>query len=340
MDSFPIDIVYTWVDGSDPRWLARKQERINNLITAGGQAPSKQAIAPARFSQSDELRFSMRSIARYAPWVRKIFVVTDRQVPDWLAIDHPKVVVVDHSEIFDNAGDLPTFNSMAIGLALPNIKNLAEHFLYLNDDVFLGARVREGTFFERDGRPICFVGHSYENVDFAKLCAAEHLPAHKQNDYQRSIGYCRSLVYRTNGVEVRHRYRHGVKCFRKSDVAQILRENHNDVERTLGHPFRSPGDVPISGLNEVFGIGRGLVVPAFKSAMWRSKWINYLRPSTSQYVYCDLGSESEMDKLALIEKYHPFMFCINAGSAIDSNARARMVRFLEQYFPEPAAWEL
>ena len=37
-----------------------------------------------RYRDSDELRYSLRSIAKYAPWIRNIYMVSANQVPKWL----------------------------------------------------------------------------------------------------------------------------------------------------------------------------------------------------------------------------------------------------------------
>ncbi len=76
----------------------------------------------------------------YAPWVRHVYLVTDRQVPSWLA-PSDRITVVDHSEIYRDPSVLPIFNSSAIITQLHHIEGLSEHYLYLNDDIFFGADV-------------------------------------------------------------------------------------------------------------------------------------------------------------------------------------------------------
>ncbi len=85
---FPIDAVYTWVDGSDPVWQARKAAALGVRTR-----PSSAGLASndSRYASRDELRYSMRSLVAYAPWVRHIYLVTDDQVPAWLDRDHPMV---------------------------------------------------------------------------------------------------------------------------------------------------------------------------------------------------------------------------------------------------------
>ena len=92
-DNKEVDLVYLWVDGNDPEWRARR-----NALT--GRAESLEGEdCRGRYADNDELRYSLRSVERYAPWIRRIFIVTDRQVPRWLDTGNPKIRVVDHSEI-------------------------------------------------------------------------------------------------------------------------------------------------------------------------------------------------------------------------------------------------
>jgi hypothetical protein len=137
--TFPIDVVYTWVDGSDPAWRARMRTRWDETHTERHPLSAN----PSRFASRDELRYSLRSLEMYSGWVRRVFLVTDQQVPSWLRRD--SLTVVDHREIFGSTGRLPTFNSHAIESRLHRIPGLREHFLYLNDDVFFGRPVAPKT---------------------------------------------------------------------------------------------------------------------------------------------------------------------------------------------------
>ena len=94
---FPIDIVFTWVDGDDPAWQERKHR---TLIAAGREvAHHPESIVESRYRSRDELRYALRSILEYAPWFNRLFLVTDRQVPAWLEIAHPRLTVVDHADL-------------------------------------------------------------------------------------------------------------------------------------------------------------------------------------------------------------------------------------------------
>ena len=149
----PIDAVYTWVDGSDPAFQAAY--RLRSSSRPEGVAPGAHGEAtghPERFRDNGELRYSLRSLAAYAPWVRRIHLLTNGQIPAWLDRSDPRLHLVQHEEVFPDPGMLPTFNSNAIEMYLHRIPGLARRFLYFNDDVFLGRPVRPDDFFLPGGR--------------------------------------------------------------------------------------------------------------------------------------------------------------------------------------------
>ena len=125
MIDFPLDIVYTWVDGSDKNWLKKKNEVLRKYSNFH---KIDEISGNERFFNRNELKYSLRSVSKFAPWVRKIFIVTDNQIPDWLNLNHSKIEIVDHMEIFGNKGKLPCFNSSAIGSRLHHINGLANNF--------------------------------------------------------------------------------------------------------------------------------------------------------------------------------------------------------------------
>lgn len=151
MSEAPIDAVITWVDGSDPAHAARLR---SYLEQTGGARPA--AADPTRFNDAGELEYCLASILRFAPWIGRIHIVSDRQVPKLMQrlAGTPfadRVGIVDHREIFaEHEQYLPTFNSRAIITALWRIPGLAERFLYFNDDFALIQPVQPRDFFDGD----------------------------------------------------------------------------------------------------------------------------------------------------------------------------------------------
>jgi hypothetical protein len=146
---FPIDLVYTWVDGSDEEWI-----KIRRQFQPTQKNIPDDSLLTCRWRDFDELRLSIDSVQRFAPWIRTIFIISDFQRPYWYDENNPgKIKFVDHPELFQEYEEhLPTFNSHAIETHIHRIPGLAEHFIYANDDTFFGNDVYPLDFFTSDGR--------------------------------------------------------------------------------------------------------------------------------------------------------------------------------------------
>ncbi|KAM4614919.1 N-acetylglucosamine-1-phosphotransferase subunits alpha/beta [Polymixia lowei] len=116
-------------------------------LTAISQSKQDEDVSASRFEDNEELRYSLRSVERHAPWVRHIFIVTNGQIPSWLNLDNSRVTVVTHQDIFQNHSHLPTFSSPAIETHIHRIPGLSQKFIYLNDDVMFGKDVWPDDFF-------------------------------------------------------------------------------------------------------------------------------------------------------------------------------------------------
>jgi hypothetical protein len=145
---FPIDIVYTWVDGND----FKHQELLSQYT---GQKLYN------RFANNNEIYYSLYSVYRFAPWTRNIFIVTaDYQRPNIIGLPLElisKIRFIKHSQILPKSS-LPIFQSYAIESCLHKIPDLAEHFIYFNDDMFLGNHVIPADFFSAEGHCFFFSG--------------------------------------------------------------------------------------------------------------------------------------------------------------------------------------
>ncbi|MDZ7604208.1 MAG: Stealth CR1 domain-containing protein [Cyclobacteriaceae bacterium] len=140
-----IDFVITWVDMNDPEWqkdFAKYSGKIDNR---------KNEVSIARFRDYGFLKYWFRGVEKFAPWVRKIHFVTCGQQPEWLDVNHPKLQLVSHEDYIPKQF-LPCFNSSLIEVYLHRIPNLAEHFVYFNDDFFIINHITPKRFFV-DGLP-------------------------------------------------------------------------------------------------------------------------------------------------------------------------------------------
>ena len=142
---FPIDVVITWVDGNDPVLNAKRAAYIQPE-----QAKQKDIAAPNRYANRGEIYWCVRSVNKFMPWVRRIFLVTDGQAPH--VDSRIPLEIVDHRVIFrDYEQYLPTFNSLSIEAMMWRIPGLSEHFIYLNDDFLICRPVTPDMFFPHEG---------------------------------------------------------------------------------------------------------------------------------------------------------------------------------------------
>ena len=86
--------------------------------------------------------------------------MTNGQCPAWLNLSHPKIRLVRHEQIYRWPEHLPTFNSTSIEAHLHRIPGLSEHFIYANDDTFLGAPVEPSDFFGMTGLSLVHAGQA------------------------------------------------------------------------------------------------------------------------------------------------------------------------------------
>ena len=137
-----IDFVVPWLDSTDPIW--QEQFMTYSPNTKGNKDN-------ARFRNMDIFHYWFRAVEKYAPWVRKVFLITNGKFPDWINKEHPKLVLIRHEDYMP-AEILPTFNVCAIELHIHRIEGLSEHFVYFNDDIFLNSPVLPEYYF-KNGLP-------------------------------------------------------------------------------------------------------------------------------------------------------------------------------------------
>lgn len=311
----PVDVVYTWVDGSDPRWLERK-----NAAAEGLEGVSSHPLArnDSRYLSRDELRYSLRSLEMYAGWVRNVYLVTDHQVPDWLRVDHPKLIIVDHTTLFADRGTLPTFNSHAIESQLHHIDGLSETFLYLNDDVFFGAPVTPELFFYSSGTPKFFLSDAMIGFGPPTAVDAPVITAGKNN---------RALLEKTFGVLITNRLQHVPHALRRSVLAEIEQRYPAEVCRTARSQFRSGSDISmVASLAHYYGYLTGRSIPG-----------------TLRYFYADISRpETPLRLDALLRARDADSICLNDVDSVPLDASAvssTVSAFLESYFPLPSTFE-
>lgn len=246
-----VDIVITWVDGSEASLKAKRDHYLGEA-----QTPlHDNGINPHRWLCSDELNYCLRSIANNAPNVRRIWIVTDGQVPIFSGLSPTfirKISIVDHQDIFvgyDAA--LPTFNSLAIETLLWRIPGLSEHFVYFNDDVFLTSHVEFADFFTATG-PVM----RGEWVDFQHLveCGKSRDEAALLNHYNQ----IEAASLEGFGAEHLFASAHVVHPMQRSIMAELFEKHHEQFVRNCSFRFRCTAQFLPQSLHNHHCIRNGL----------------------------------------------------------------------------------
>ncbi|MEV7579517.1 stealth family protein [Streptomyces erythrochromogenes] len=320
---FPIDAVITWVDASDPAWRLRRDQAAETAVAAAADnddGSPRVDLAENRFRDRGELRYCLRSIAAYAPWVRRVFLVTDRQVPAWLITDHPGVTVVDHREMGADPHAPAVFNSHAIESRLHHIPGLAEHFLYFNDDIFLGRLQKPQNYFLPSGLPKVF--HDWRAVD----------PGGRDGDdvFTSSQKVTRQAVEVAVGRTYAHILAHAPYPMTRSLFARVEELLPGRLAATARSVFRSADDLAPVTLAAHIALAEGHAVEG----------------DALSHVYVSTACRSEIERLPVLvrEREHD-TFCLADDEILEESAlpaaqqRNVVAAFLEAYFPVPSPFE-
>lgn len=164
-----IDVVFTWISLED--------ELLDKYIQQEGYDPTKsekENEGRVRYDSTSTIKLSLLSIQKYFAQVRNIFIVTHDQSFDTSFLSdafRKKVNFINQNDLFpDYLKEKEVFHSNLVETFLHNIPNLAEHFLYLCDDMVIGNYIKTGDLFSCDGIPYAFVTpikeDQYKKLDF------------------------------------------------------------------------------------------------------------------------------------------------------------------------------
>ena len=308
-----VDIVFSWVDGSSSDFQRERARRMSRYVVGDGDEHS------ARFRHVDEIRYALRSVNQYAPWIRRIFIATDSPAPWWLT-EHPKVTIVRSKEFFADPASLPTHNSHAVEAQLHRIEGLAEHFLYANDDMFFGRAVRPELFFTAAG-----ISRFVESQ--VRIGIGSTDPERSGHDNAARIN--RALLEERFGRVIARDLEHCAAPLRRSVMYELEEAFPDDFARTAAATFRSASDISVTNsLYHYYALMTGRAVTTREP---RTRYIQTtLQPGIRQ-----------MERL--LARRDVDMFCLNDGSRpeVPEALRERVLRnTLEGYFPVRAPWEV
>ncbi len=257
-EDYPIDIVVTWINGNDKKC----NEDIKKYLNLSDADISSLENSFERYREWGLLPYWFRAVERYAPWVHAVFFVTNGQKPDWLDTRNSKIRIISHSD-FIPCEYMPTFCSDVIELNLWRIKDLSEHFIYFNDDVFLNRPVKPEDFFNKGmpkavaiAEPICLRGIikpwlRRQLNDIAIINEAFDIKKAMEIYPEKWFShiYGRAVKYNKRAYEDSYitgmRNPHSVIPFIKDPFKQIWNEYYQALDETCRSKFRTYRDVTV-----------------------------------------------------------------------------------------------
>lgn len=316
--SYKIDAVITWVDGNDPRHKAKREQygdkkSLNRDDIAGS----------TRYTSIGEIMYCVASINHYAPWINKIYIVTDEQDPrleEFMAKHFPEgyipTEVVDHKVIFKGYEEyLPTFNSISIESMTWRIPGLSEHFIEFNDDLILAAPTKPEDFFPKEGHVVCY-GRMYSalHVTLTHLLR-RHRDGSKQVAFRQTmLNAAKLLGNKRNFIKIYHT----PKPLLRSVYERYFTENEDNLINNIKHQFRYAKQYNVEELQYIILQNEGRIVlrKAYENLL-------YLRPTNN--------NETIAKKLMAFDlKQHHKFGCFNSLDTLDDDGRRIVIEWIER----------
>ena len=292
----------TWVNKDDLTW--------KNLWN---ESFPEQKLDSDRFSNNDELKYSLRSINQYMPWVRNIFILSNCSMPEWLQ-ENEKIKWIDHKNLISDEF-LPTFNSHAIETNLHKISDISEIFIYFNDDVFLGNPIDKATFVNNFRQTASFF-EDYNMVDLLDVEEKDHDYIKASKNSQKSL----RKIYPNYTASKLHK--HVPTVLNKTILKSIEKEFKNEILMTRKNKLRHNSDINLTSF-----LYHHYCVCSSQNFNARCENI-IVRPNN-------------IDKIKKLN-YLPYKFlCFNDGGGTSNNNayKSKVKDIFNYYFSLSAPWE-
>ncbi len=333
-DEFAVDAVILWVDGNDPEWIKERSQYRPDEGQDGGNS---------RYRDWGILKYLLRSICKYAPWIRTVHLVTCGQKPEWLDLNCKKLHFVTHADFIPKQY-LPTFSSQAIDLNLHKIEGLSEHFIYFNDDMLLTNYVKPADFFKKglprdmfSERPICYSANVFAHNllnDMEVLAQWYDRKSTLKKNRKNIINIRYGKIFFYNLIWYFFPYKkfcglyicHLPLGYRKSTWEKIWKLAPVQMENTISNKFRT-----ITDLNQFIFVFDALLSGEFYPTNM-DKQGRYFNIS-------DGGNHEEMYDAILHNKYKRVCINDNCSRKTFASVKDKVISCLNKILPEKCMFE-
>jgi hypothetical protein len=313
----PVDAVIAWVDGNDPAHKQKISPYLNHQDFV-----SDDIAGATRYRSVGEIIYCVASILRFAPFIRKIFIISDNQNPnldEFIQLNFPDctttIEIVDHTVLFSGYESyLPVFNSLSIETCTYRIPDLTENYVYFNDDFFLVRPVQYTDWF-RDDKIIAY--GKWRNIVADKFL---WLIKPLKNGH-KPIGFKDTMIAAALKLGRKWKYfhlDHTPHPMKKSVLEQYFIQHPNQFISNISYKFRSPRQFNPQELYYLlmFQAGKAIRIPV------KDKFL-YLKPVKR-------GDKYVTRKMNTFESNTEIRFCcIGSLDLATTSDREKLLNWLE-----------
>ncbi len=332
-----IDVVYKYIDLHDPT-LKRGNNKVDKYVPINSNATT---TAISKDYDNNELMYSLRSVLKNIPWVRKIFIIMPNDKVRFLKAPEEisdKIVYIKNEDLLGFDSD----SSIAYKWNFWRLKDFgcSNHILYFCDDYFIGKPMRKSDFFYKNEKgdivPYIFYKHA---IKYTSKTEMHNILS--ELDKQTTA----SDEHRQNGLSY--------KCqnARAYDfLYSVLNKDYLYVPKHVGSTIHNAMGFNLNEIKELYDI----INSKYKYADYclrglkRSKYDMWM---VALYPFYFLNKEDRKINTNITHRYFDMaakdinnnynLFCINTGGNREYSdiERLKAKIKMEQFFPEPTKYE-
>lgn len=241
LSNLKIDVVYLWVNGSDPEYVQLRQsfEREYYKIPDRTWSPS---------IDHGELKLSLRSLYQYGElqgWLGNIYIVTtNKQYPNWLNLSHPKIHIIDDESLLNV--DHPSFNSHSFYLMLYKIHNISRYFIQFDDDFIL---IRNKTL-----NDLFFIENDTRIISTKNWVIRKNRCNHRDKSKYALPIQCGLVdkMFNFSSKETSHWALHTIRVWDSFVINEMWNDFKFELNTTINHPFRHRNDIDLTSFYPIY----------------------------------------------------------------------------------------
>lgn len=311
-----IDIVVTYLNERDEKWQQDYNYWKNKEISLGkARASNRQAFGKERFREWDIFKYWFRGVEKCCSWVNKVFLIVQNEnhIPTWLNRDNPKLRIVYHDEFIPKEL-LPTFNAITIIQYISNISDLADNYIYCDDDYYFINPIPKERFFRND-IPV----HQDNRVPYG-LYKGDYLKGTDKVFFHiLNNGFLFERKYMKE--KVKYGFYHLPEARKKSFEQEIIKENYQELlQSNISSKFRHKTNISTGIFSDLLKIQhKALIETPYKYSS-----------------YCALKSNVDFNLYQNKE-----MVCFNDTEQLDDydKTKEKLIEFLNKKFPKKSSYE-